>query len=199
MGRRTYLPAAFIPVLFLLASCGAVPKGSFGHDIPAVPDYSDASNWAALPDRKDYADEVPVAEWKDAQGIAQADVFFIHPTTYTGKPGQNEWNASVSDQKLNTLTDKYPIRYQATVLMVQERSMRPDTGRRTLIVFLLKKLKMPSKPLTWRMMMCVRPFNIILIITIREDLLSLQPTARAPITPSVCCRNLWMANLWRIE
>lgn len=141
MGRRTYLPAAFIPVLFLLASCGAVPKGSFGHDIPAVPDYSDASNWAALPDRKDYADEVPVAEWKDAQGIAQADVFFIHPTTYTGKPGQNEWNASVSDHKLNTLTDKYPIRYQATVFNGAGKIYAPRYRQAHFDCFFTKKIK----------------------------------------------------------
>lgn len=98
-----------------LISCATLPKGSFGESIPTAPDYSNLHNWAALPSQADFADVVPVAEWKDEQANAAVDVFFIHPTTYTGKAGQNEWNAWIEDEKLNESTDKYPIKYQASL------------------------------------------------------------------------------------
>ncbi|MBP7239549.1 MAG: DUF3089 domain-containing protein [Saprospiraceae bacterium] len=98
-----------------IASCASLPKGTFGNNIPDTPDYSNLKNWAALPTQRDSADAVPVAEWKDVQADAVVDVFYIHPTTYTGKHGENEWNASLDDTKLNLETDQYPIRYQASV------------------------------------------------------------------------------------
>jgi hypothetical protein len=98
-----------------ISSCASLPKGTFGEPIPNAPDYSNLNNWAALPQKVDNADEVPVTEWKDDQANAVVDVFYIHPTTYTGKPGQNKWNASLDDKKVNQSTDKYPIRYQASI------------------------------------------------------------------------------------
>ena len=49
---------------------------------PAL-DYSDRSNWAALPDMNDLSDMIPAdISDKNIQGSAPADVFFIHPTGY---------------------------------------------------------------------------------------------------------------------
>jgi hypothetical protein len=52
-------------------------------DAVAAPDYSETSNWAALPNRDDLADLVPagVAD-EGVQGSAPVDVFFIHPTGF---------------------------------------------------------------------------------------------------------------------
>lgn len=100
--------------ILLLSSCSAVPHGHFIAP-SSNPDYSKESNWAALPTVKDSADCIPVASWKDEQSISGVDVFFIHPTTYTGKSGQHDWNASLEDQKLNLRTDETTIKYQASI------------------------------------------------------------------------------------
>ena len=98
-----------------IASCVSLPRGSFGEDIPVAPDYSNLKYWAALPDQIDSADAVPIKEWKNVQADADVDVFFLYPTTYTGKRGQNDWNASTDDIELNQVTDEAPIRYQASL------------------------------------------------------------------------------------
>lgn len=100
---------------FIFCSCASVPRGSFDAHATNIPDYSNESNWAALPTRKDSADIVPCDLWKDEQATSPVDVFFIHPTTYTGKAGQHDWNASIEDQKLNKKTDETTIRYQASI------------------------------------------------------------------------------------
>jgi len=81
-------------------------------------DYSLYDSWAALPDKNDNADRVPAGckSCKDEQGTADADVFFIHPTLYLDTTeASNQWNASVSDQTINTKVDESTILYQASV------------------------------------------------------------------------------------
>jgi len=53
--------------------------------------------------------------WKDEQIMSVVDVFFIHPTTYTGKAAEHDWNASLEDEKLNQRTDETTIKYQASI------------------------------------------------------------------------------------
>ncbi len=76
-------------------------------------DYAQLPNWAALPDRADNADWIPVQSgWSDKQDSASVDVFYIHPTTaLSGYSG----NASLNDKALNRRTDEFPIKYQASV------------------------------------------------------------------------------------
>jgi hypothetical protein len=104
-------------LFFLLAfsSCVSVPRGAFVDPGPESPDYSQPRNWAALPTMRDSADAVPSPSWKDEQPTSPADVFFIHPTTFTRKAGKHEWNASLDDRKLNQRTDETTIRYQASL------------------------------------------------------------------------------------
>jgi hypothetical protein len=79
----------------------------------AAPDYANPDNWAALPDRSDAADWVPEnAGLKDEQANAPVDVFFIHPTTDLYGLGGN---AKLDKEKLNNITDKTTIKYQASV------------------------------------------------------------------------------------
>ena len=72
------------------------PSRPFGaYAPPPAPDYADERNWAALPQRKDAADDVPPCSAAvDSQDTAPADVFFVHPTTYFA--GDN-WNAPADD------------------------------------------------------------------------------------------------------
>lgn len=82
---------------------------------PPIPDYNKTSNWAALPSIKDAADVVPKGS-KDNQNIALADVFFVHPTTYTKKPIDSfQWNADVRNLVHNKKVDDRPIAYQASI------------------------------------------------------------------------------------
>ncbi len=96
-------------------SCSSVPRGVCDVNCLPSPDYSSSVCWAALPTTFDSADIVPVAVWQDAQATSEADVFFIHPTTYIGKRGQKQWNGDVYDAEINKRTDQYPIRYQASI------------------------------------------------------------------------------------
>jgi hypothetical protein len=147
MTREIFFKAAILLLLVSASSCASVPRGTFGHDIPKAPDYGDPANWAALPDRKDSADAVPIADWKDAQSDAPVDIFFIHPTTYTGKAGQNKWNASLDDQKLNANTDKYPIRYQASIFNGAGKVYAPRYRQAHFDCFFTKKTSDASKAL----------------------------------------------------
>ncbi len=94
-------------------SCSHKPLAFSSTSVPSAPDYSRPESWAALPKRTDAADKVPNGDLEDSQADAEADVFFLHPTTFTGKA--NSWNASVADEKLNEKTDRTTILYQASI------------------------------------------------------------------------------------
>ncbi len=76
-------------------------------------DYANQANWAALPAKKDNADWTPEnSGLENKQDSAQADVFYIHPTTdIAGFKG----NANIDNERINKYTDDYPIKYQASV------------------------------------------------------------------------------------
>ncbi len=110
----------FLLSLFVLGnlfSCGRViPKGSvFEYSHSSRPDYSNPDHWAALPEKKDSADCSPHPELIDLQGTALIDVFFLHPTTYLGKKGEDQWNGPVDDNQLNEKTDASSIKNQASI------------------------------------------------------------------------------------
>ena len=77
------------------------------------PDYSSLNYWAQ-PFKVDPSDDIP-ADLKDATTDSLADVFFIHPTTYTDAKTHDGWNADIKDIDLNKKTDKSTILYQASV------------------------------------------------------------------------------------
>lgn len=109
----------FLSLLMFASSAHAQLKGHYQpkyafeqSPVPPAPDYSDTTNWAALPDKQDAADVLPTTDVVDRQATADVDVFYIHPTTYyKGDP----WNADVHNQKLNAFTDKMPVMHQASV------------------------------------------------------------------------------------
>lgn len=84
---------------------------------PTAPDYGKISSWAALPFTSDEADTLAgVGFLTDLQRSAEADVFFIHPTSYTSKSfPQNPWNGDINNELLNIKTSEGSIRYQASL------------------------------------------------------------------------------------
>ncbi len=88
------------------------------------PDYSNTDHWAALPGRQDAADNTPKG-FTDRQKEAQVDVFFVHPTTYNGNKGMDQWNADVNDPELNKKTDETTIKYQSSVFNGSGRVYAP--------------------------------------------------------------------------
>ena len=96
-----------------MAQFGGVPDKSFDElTRPPAPDYAHASSWAALPDRQDAADVAPAsAAIPEAQAVAPADVFYIHPTTYRG--GEN-WNQDIAMADVNAWTDISVVARQAS-------------------------------------------------------------------------------------
>jgi hypothetical protein len=76
-------------------------------------DYGNMVNWAAHPAKIDAADTLTVGSKKGDD--KRVDVFFIHPTTLTGKLIVGHENAEITDGHINKKTDESPIRFQASV------------------------------------------------------------------------------------
>ncbi|MFK7969708.1 MAG: DUF3089 domain-containing protein [Bacteroidia bacterium] len=99
-----------------IVSCQKRPSGLFSESpLPAAPDYSDDANWAALPWTEDQADQLPDSNLIDIQANAEVDVFFLHPTSYTYKKGNTNWNGAIDDSSLNKRTEESAIKYQASI------------------------------------------------------------------------------------
>lgn len=102
------LIAAFGTQLFTWA---VTPPNAFEtYDPPPAPDYANPTSWAARPETADEADATPKG-LSDNQSTAQADVFFIHPTTYLSRAG---WNAPLDDETARDRIDSFVMRYQAS-------------------------------------------------------------------------------------
>ncbi|MCZ6644319.1 MAG: DUF3089 domain-containing protein [Gammaproteobacteria bacterium] len=100
-------------VQFVLMAITLQPDVGFDETTPPTPpDYDNPDHWAALPNRKDQADVVPVGAYPDNQADAQVDVFFIHPTTYLTS---DSWNQPLDHKTTNTMTDEFVLRNQASV------------------------------------------------------------------------------------
>lgn len=98
------------------------------------PKYEDLKFWASHPEKKDPADSVPEASvLKDRQNLAEADVFFVHPTTYLVA---KHWNGDLNDESLNERTDQMPIRTQASVFNDCCKIYAPRYRQAALFVFM---------------------------------------------------------------
>ncbi|WP_207497142.1 DUF3089 domain-containing protein [Aridibaculum aurantiacum] len=79
-----------------------------------APDYSNLKYWASHPRKRDTGDSIP-SFLKNEKRDTLADVFFLHPTTYTQRMEEGKWNADVNDEWLNLHTDNRTILNQATI------------------------------------------------------------------------------------
>ncbi len=106
-----------------------------GASIPDAPNYDLSENWAALPNMLDAADQVPEnVGLSDNQKESNADVFYIHPTTFY-KIG----NAEIKNKALNRFTDKTAIKSQATVFNGSAKVYAPRYRQAALHNFFRKK------------------------------------------------------------
>ena len=107
--------------LFLAGACNKkmyVVNSSFNNSpAPPPPNYSKQDLWASLPGKSDAADSIPKkTNLKDLQSTANADVFFVHPTIFTGEPkNKYVWNADVHDDAINQQTQTSTILNQASI------------------------------------------------------------------------------------
>ncbi len=74
-----------------------------------APDYSDRSNWAALPDMDDPAHMTPAGYTLNANPAV--DVFFIHPTGYLNG---NEWNSPMNPDTTTEENTEWMMANQAS-------------------------------------------------------------------------------------
>ncbi len=84
-------------------------KGFDQYTPPKMPDYAAEEAWAALPTKKSYARLW--AKGFEPSKAKQADVFFVHPTTYLSGKG---WNAPLEDKEAKRRVDKSVMKYQAS-------------------------------------------------------------------------------------
>ena len=141
--KRNFLLAGLINVflfqfIFFLPSCshknytGAI-NYHFRSDSSKT-DYSNLNYWAAHPFKKDPSDEVPL-HLANEPGDTLADVFFIHPTTYTEKNRLMGWNADIDNAELNKKTDNSAILFQASVFNKYCRVFAPRYRQANLQAF----------------------------------------------------------------
>ena len=89
-----------------------------------IPDYGKLDYWAAHPWKKDLSDSVPADLKANYKPDSLADVFFIHPTTFTDYKDER-WNAPINDASINSKTDYSSILYQASVFNEKCRIFAP--------------------------------------------------------------------------
>lgn len=111
-------------ILFVFISVTGNAQTSKGEFSSTRIVYSNLSSWAAHPDKKDPSDSTPSPLRLYEDRLTGVDVFFIHPTTYTGEK-YSGWNASIYDESLNHETDFSSILYQASVFNEGNRVFAP--------------------------------------------------------------------------
>jgi Protein of unknown function (DUF3089) len=113
----------------LFASCASSKKtpNSEGYAFTSTsgaPDYTKADFWAAHPKKLDPSDSLPRGLSLYASDTP-ADVFFLHPTTFTGARNNEALNAAIDDAALNAKTDYSTILYQASAFNAAGRIFAP--------------------------------------------------------------------------
>jgi hypothetical protein len=138
----------------LISSLSVVAQRSkYGQEslalLPESPDYSNLNMWAAHPMKFDSADVVPGAgEFKANQENAAVDVFFVHPTIYSGKQHPTHpWNGDVYDEELNKSVDQSTIKNQATVFNGSARVYAPRYRQAHLQVFYVEDKDLKARAL----------------------------------------------------
>lgn len=88
------------------------------------PDYANLDYWAAHPNKKDPSDSIPRPLRSETRDTI-ADVFFLHPTTFTDKKEAARSNAAIDDDYINAKTDYSTILFQASTFNQQSRVFSP--------------------------------------------------------------------------
>lgn len=140
MNRHIFYPLLIIILGF--SSCSdkyKVFKSNYHFkSIDGQPDYNNLNYWAAHPWKKDPSDSIPKPlryELRDSL----ADVFFLHPTSYTMKMKLEKHNALIDDDYINAKTDYSSILYQASVFNQQCRIFAPRYRQAHIKTFFTKQ------------------------------------------------------------
>jgi Protein of unknown function (DUF3089) len=108
------------------------PTHTFDEDTAdAQPDYTLDASWAALPGIQSEALAAPEGEMA-ATMIPEADVFFVHPTTYLNR---DHWNAPVADAVANDLIANRVLKIQASAFNLAGRIYAPRYRQATFGAF----------------------------------------------------------------
>lgn len=102
-------------VIWVASGCKIYhPKGVFEESGRQMLNYGSLDHWASHPDKLDEGDFMPEGDTVISDDL-KADVFFIHPTSYSGnKSWQRTWNGPVDNADINKKTDQGTIRFQAS-------------------------------------------------------------------------------------
>lgn len=148
MCARRFLTAVFILILIAVAGAfamfqwggnvllkSAVPRGHFqAPQAGSGPDYTDLANWVAKP-----ALPGNPAEWLppgvDAEELAPAAVFYIHPTTYLET---DRWNAPLRGEGDTAFRTELFVRSQASAFTAAGQIWAPRYRQAAFGAFLLK-------------------------------------------------------------
>ncbi len=158
-----------------------------------VPDYSRLDYWAASPYKPDCSDSIP-AFLKGEQRTSDADVFFIHPTTYTADLKKASWNADVDDSALNEQTDRRPILDQASVFNGSCRVFAPRYRQAHLKAFIAGNSKEAKQALDLAYSDVKRAFQYYLEHDNNGGRSSSPPTVREATMQSGCFRSFSTAR-----
>ncbi|HEX4875398.1 MAG TPA: DUF3089 domain-containing protein [Chitinophagaceae bacterium] len=127
MMKARIVAVVTLTCMFLLACSGKYKIYESNYTFKSTdgaPDYSNLDYWAAHPGKWDPADSIPPSLQKEERN-EKADVFFIHPTTFTKKKEKDIANATIDDHFINAKTDYSTILYQASVFNASCRIYAP--------------------------------------------------------------------------
>lgn len=125
--KNKLLISLYLITTLVFSSCAKYAKiPSFNEcEIPRAPDYSLLENWAAHPGKNDPSDKYPGKKEFYNNPLAEVDVFFIHPTTYTQQKHIKNCNADITNEQLNQKTDNGSILFQASAFNNGTRVFAP--------------------------------------------------------------------------
>ena len=121
-------PVLMLIIMVCLLSCSDKYQSFRSHyqfkSPDGKPDYNDLDYWAAHPWKHDPSDSVPAPLINETRDSV-ADVFFLHPTTFTSFRKFNKKNARIDDDYINAKTDYSTILFQASAFNQQSRVFAP--------------------------------------------------------------------------
>ncbi|MFC3050738.1 DUF3089 domain-containing protein [Kordiimonas pumila] len=110
-----------------------VPKHSFAEDTPDAPrDYTQDASWVALPGMQSEALSLPQGVMSITQ-VPEADIFFIHPTTYLSRA---HWNAPIGDNDSDNRVENNVMKSQTSSFNLAGNIYAPRYRQATFGAFL---------------------------------------------------------------